>query len=200
VGMSASRSTLGWAALAGALALTLGGCATPAGDVGALTQEEPASILPTAEPTGTSAGEEEGSYSTCADASPAALAAVNASIAADPGPYPGLQLDELETLWDADQQVWTLAGMIAPVDEEPGEPSERRVALWATDQDPTRADFTGTIWSAVNGSDMVSAAPQLESFPPLTMDGPMPAGLWCSDFYPEAAGGTGGPETDGTAG
>jgi len=198
--MSASRSTLGWAALAGALALTLGGCASPGaagGSPGALAEEDPPLVTPTTAPATPPAGEEEGGYSTCADASPAALGAVNASIAADPGPYPGLQLDELETLWDADQQVWTLAGMIAPVDEAPGGPSERRVALWATDQDPTRADFTGMIWSAVNGSDMVSAAPQLGSFPPLTMDGPDPAGLWCSDFYPEAAGGTGGADVGG---
>ncbi|CAQ00967.1 hypothetical protein ACR8AL_00865 [Clavibacter sepedonicus] len=129
-----------------------------------------------------------------ADASAAALEAVNASIAAHDGPYPGLQLDGLETRWDEEQQVWTLAGMVGPMgeDPEPEEWSDRRVALWATDQDPTREDFAGTLWSAVNGADMVSAAPLLESFPPLTMDGPDPAGLWCSDLYPEAAGGTGG--------
>ncbi|QKO03334.1 hypothetical protein [Clavibacter nebraskensis] len=69
---------------------------------------------------------------------------------------------------------------------------ERFVALWVTDQDPTREDFAGTIWTAANGSDMVSAAPPLESFPPLTMDGPGPVGLWCSDLYPEADGGTRG--------
>lgn len=70
--------------------------------------------------------------------------------------------------------------------------SDDRVALWATDQDPTREDFAGTLWSAVNGADMVSDAPQLGSFPQLTMDGPVPAGMWCSDLYPAAAGGTGG--------
>jgi hypothetical protein len=107
--------------------------------------------------------------------------------AEDPGPYPGLQLDGLETVWDEGQQVWTLAGMVVPPAVDGVQP-ERFVALWATDQDPTREDFAGTIWTAVNGSDMVSAAPPLESFPPLTMDGPGPIGLWCGDFYPELAG------------
>ncbi|OUE07493.1 hypothetical protein CMsap09_00995 [Clavibacter michiganensis] len=185
----------GAVAVALALGLALGGCAAlggAGGALGGLDPEEPPIVLPSPTPTPTpSAADaaEEGGFTTCVDASPAALAAVNASIAADPGPYPGLQLDGLETMWDAEQEVWTLAGMIGPVGAEPGAETGNRVALWATDQDPTRDDFAGTVWSAVNGSDMVSAAPQLESFPQLTMDGPDPAGLWCADLYPEAAGG-----------
>ncbi|RII92822.1 hypothetical protein, partial [Clavibacter michiganensis] len=169
----------------------LSGCAVPGG-AGGLAPEEPPINLPTSVATPTpTADPDAGGVTDCADASPAALAAVNASIAADPGPYPDLQLDGLETVWDDDQKVWTLAGQVVPPIEDGVQP-ERFVALWATDQDPTREDFAGTIWAAVNGSDMVSAAPPLESFPPLTMDGPGPIGLSCSDLYPAADGGTGG--------
>jgi hypothetical protein len=189
--MSAPRITVAGAGLCAAAVLTLSGCAA-GGAGGGLVPEEPPIILPTSSATPTpTADAEAGGFTDCADASPAALGAVNASIAEDPGPYPGLQLDGLETVWDDDQQVWTLAAMVVPPIEDGVQP-ERFVALWATDQDPTRADFTGTIWSAVNGSDMVSAAPHLDSFQPLTMDDPDPAGLWCSDLYPEADGGTGG--------
>jgi hypothetical protein len=187
--MSAPRITVAGAGLCAAAVLTLSGCAA-GGAGGGLVPEDPPIILTTSSATPT-ADPEAGGFTECADASPAALGAVNASIAEDPGPYPGLQLDGLETVWDDDQQVWTLAGMVVPPIEDGVQP-ERFVALWATDQDPTREDFTGTIWSAVNGSDMVSDAPHLDSFQPLTMDDPDPAGLWCSDLYPEADGGTGG--------
>jgi hypothetical protein len=190
--MRASRTSLARAGLCAAAVLTMSGCAAPGG-AGGLVREEPPIILPTSSPTPTpTADPDAGGFTECADASPAAVAAVNASIAADPGPYPGLQLDGLETVWDADEEVWTLAGMVGPVGEPMSSTSGHMVALWATDQDPTRADFTGTLWSAVNGSEMVSAAPHLDSFQPLTMDDPDPAGLWCSDLYPEADGGTGG--------
>ncbi|WP_440696049.1 hypothetical protein [Clavibacter nebraskensis] len=190
--MRASRTSLARAGLCAAAVLTMSGCAAPGG-AGGLVREEPPIILPTSSPTPTpTADPDPGGFTKCADASPAAVAAVNASIAADPGPYPGLQLDGLETVWDADEEVWTLAGMVGPVGEPMSSTSGHMVALWATDQDPTRADFTGTLWSAVNGSEMVSAAPHLDSFQPLTMDDPDPAGLWCRDLYPEADGGTGG--------
>ncbi|MBW8026136.1 hypothetical protein EOG37_05480 [Clavibacter michiganensis subsp. michiganensis] len=189
--MSAPRITVAWAGLCAAAVLTMSGCATPGGADG-LAAEDPPIILPTSTATPTpTADPEAGGFTDCADASPAALAAVNASIAADPGPYPGLRLDGLETVWDDDEQVWTLAGQVVPPIEDGVQP-ERFVALWATDQDPTREDFAGTLWAAVNGSDMVSDAPHLDSFQPLTMDDPDPAGLWCSDLYPEADGGTGG--------
>ncbi|RIJ59939.1 hypothetical protein [Clavibacter phaseoli] len=196
--MSAPRMTVAWAGLCAAAVLTMSGCATPGEGAGGLAAEDPPVVLPTADaaptPTPTSDNTAVGGYAECDDASPAALAAVNASIAAHDGPFPGLQLDGLETRWDDEQQVWTLAGTIGPVGDDPGaEPaSDDRVALWATDQDPTREDFAGTLWSAVNGADMVSDAPQLGSFPQLSMDGPDPAGLWCSDLYPAWAGGTGG--------
>jgi hypothetical protein len=190
--MSAPRITVAWAGLCAAAVLTLSGCAA-GGAGGGLVPEEPPIILPTSSATPTpTVDPEAGGFTECADASPAALAAVNASIAADPGPFPGLRLDGLETVWDADEEVWTLAGMVGPMGEPMSSTSGHMVALWATDQDPTREDFTGTIWSAVNGSDMVSDAPHLDSFQPLTMDDPDPAGLWCSDLYPEADGGTGG--------
>ncbi|WP_445444700.1 hypothetical protein [Clavibacter sp. km3a] len=189
--MSASRTTASWAGACAAVVLTLSGCAAPGaaggGAGGGLVREEPPMILPTPTATPTPTPTPESLVTECADASPAALAAVNASIAEDPGPYPGLQLDGLETVWDDDQQVWTLAGMVVPPVMDGVQP-ERFVALWATDRDPTRADFAGTVWAAVNGSEMVSAAPPLESFPPLTLDGPGPIGLSCSDFYPELAG------------
>ncbi|MBF4618598.1 hypothetical protein ITJ44_10995 [Clavibacter sp. VKM Ac-2873] len=190
--MSAPRTTVGWVAVCAAAVLTMSGCALPSG-AGGLASEDPPIILPTSTATPTpTVDPEEGGFTECADASPAALAAVNASIAAHPGPSPGLHLDGLETVWDADEEVWTLAGMVGPMGEPVSSTSGHMVALWATDQDPTREDFAGTIWSAVNGSDMVSDAPRLESFRPLTMDDPDPAGLWCSDLYPEADGGTGG--------
>jgi hypothetical protein len=189
--MSASRTAVCWAGVCAALVLTLTGCAAPGGagggEMDGLAREEPPITLPTPTATPTPTRTPESLVTECADASPAALAAVNASIAEDPGPYPGLQLDGLETVWDEGQQVWTLAGMVVPPAVDGVQP-ERFVALWATDRDPTREDFAGTIWTAVNGSDMVSAAPPLESFPPLTMDGPGPIGLWCGDFYPELAG------------
>lgn len=190
-GMRAPRTTVAWAGLCAAAVLTMSGCAAPGGAGGGLAQEEPPIILPTSTATPTPTRTPESLVTECADASPAALTAVNASIAADPGPYPALQLDGLETVWDPDEEVWTLAGMVVPPVEDGVQP-EQFVALWATDQDPTREDFAGTIWSAVNGSDMVSDAPRLESFRPLTMDDPDPAGLWCSDLYPEVDGGTGG--------
>ncbi|RIJ45310.1 hypothetical protein DZG00_14925 [Clavibacter lycopersici] len=194
--MRASRITVAWAGLCAAAVLTVSGCAAPGGAGGGLAGEDPPVVLPTAEPTPTPtpADDSTGGYAECADASPAALEAVNASIAAHDGPFPGLRLDGLETRWDDEQQIWTLAGTIGPVGDDPeaGAASDDRVALWATDQDPTREDFAGTLWSAVNGADMVSDAPQLGSFPQLTMDGPSPAGMWCSDLYPAAAGGTGG--------
>ncbi|UDM10948.1 hypothetical protein PSS89_01585 [Clavibacter michiganensis subsp. michiganensis] len=195
--MSAPRITVAWAGLCAAALLTMSGCATPGGADG-LAAEDPPVVLPTADPTPTPTPTPDsaagGGYAECDDASPAALAAVNASIAAHDGPFPGLRLDGLETRWDDEQQVWTLAGTIGPVGDDPdgGPVSDDRVALWATDRDPTREDFAGTLWSAVNGADMVSDAPQLGSFPQLTMDGPVPAGMWCSDLYPAAAGGTGG--------
>lgn len=189
--MRAPRTTLAWAGLCAAAVLTMSGCATPGGAGGGagggLTPEEPPINLPTSTATPTPTRTPESLVTECADASPAALAAVNASIARHPGPYPGLQLDGLETVWDPDEEVWTLAGMVVPPIED-GVQEERFAALWATDQDPTRPDFTGTIWSAVNGSDMVSDAPHLDSFQPLTLDGPGPIGLGCSDFYPELAG------------
>jgi hypothetical protein len=192
--MSAPRITVAWAGLCAAAVLTMSGCAAPGGGPGGLAAEDPPVVLPTAEPTPTPESDAEGGYAECADASPAALEAVNASIAAHDGPFPGLRLEGLETRWDDEQQVWTLAGMIGPMADDPeaAQGSDPRVALWATDQDPTREDFAGTLWSAVNGADMVSDAPQLGSFPQLTMDGPDPAGLWCSDLYPAWAGGTGG--------
>ena len=185
--MSAPRITVAWTGLCAAAVLTLSGCAVPGAADGGLTPEEPPIILPTSTVTPTPTRTPESLVTECADASPAALEAVNASIAADPGPYPDLQLDGLETVWDDDQQVWTLAGKVVPPISDGVQP-ERFVALWATDQDPTREDFAGMIWSAVNGSEMVSDAPHLDSFPPLTMDGPDPAGLWCGDLYPELAG------------
>jgi hypothetical protein len=195
--MSASRTAAAWAAAA-ALLLAIGGCASPGGAgpgagaaPSALEPEDPPIILPTPTPTPTPTAADEGSPTDCADASPAALAAVNASIAAHPGPYPGLQLTGLETVWDSEEEVWTLGGMVVPPVVDGVQP-ERFVALWATDQDPTRADFAGTIWAAVNGSEMVSAAPPLQSFAPLTLDGPGPPGLGCRDFYPEAAAGSTG--------
>lgn len=145
-----TRTTGIAALLAGGLLLT--GCATAA-------PSEPAAVAtsePAAEPTSTAIE--------CAPASAAALAAVNASIAAEPGyqqpgvePYPQA-LSELTTTRYEPLDIWTLGGVMAAGGSEGG-----FLVIWATREDPTAEDFAGELFSfAGSSSEGESAAPVLE--------------------------------------
>ncbi len=138
------------ALLAGGLLLTGCAAATP-GEPAAVATSEPAP-----EPTSTAVE--------CAPASTAALAAVNASIAAEPGyqqpgvePYPQV-LTELTTTRYEPLDIWTLGGVMTASGSEGG-----FLVLWATRDDPTDENFSGEIFSfAMSSSESESAAPVLD--------------------------------------
>ncbi len=158
------------ALLAGGLLLTGCAAATP-GEPAAVATSEPAP-----EPTSTAVE--------CAPASTAALAAVNASIAAEPGyqqpgvePYPQV-LTELITERYEPLDIWTLTGVMAAGGSEGG-----FLVEWATREDPTAEDFDGELFSfAGTSSEEQSAAPVLD---------PGYVGEHDMDLTPPSAGGCG---------
>ncbi len=150
MGNHSIRTTMLIAATASAL--LLGGCATAS----APNAQPVASVPP-------GSGTPSPSAAPCALAGSSALAAVNASIAAEPGfqqpgvePYPQV-LDELAATRYEPLDIWTLTGVFDAAGSEGG-----YLAVWATREDPTAEGFAGEILAfAGTSSESDSAAPVL---------------------------------------
>ena len=128
----------------------LSGCASAAPSADPVAESSPTpDPSPTVEP--------------CTFASEAAVAVVNASIAAEPGfqqsgvePYPQV-LDQLVAERYEPLDIWTLTGVFAASGSEGG-----YFAEWATREDPNAQDFDGELFSfPFTASADESAAPEL---------------------------------------
>jgi hypothetical protein len=175
VSISASGALLAVATLLGVT-----GCvaAAPASDPppSAASSESPSPAAPAADDLppldGASADTPE-----CQDASPAVLAAVNATIS-NPLPGGSNTVPALTATPDPENAVWLLTGAIPSTSTAGG-----ALVAWATTSDPTRPDFTGALRSVGSQTATVSSAPALQ-FTDAEPGGLPPAALRCADTLP----------------
>lgn len=138
---------------AATVSLTLAACSVGTGQPPGTTESEASQPAATAGPSDGGHYPEGASADTplCQDASPATVAAVNATIE-NPAPGQSTSLERLIARPDPAHAVWLLTGVIETGGTEGG-----YYVAWATSSDPTQAEFTGTLRSLGNAAQLSSA-------------------------------------------
>jgi len=165
--------TTGMVALAGSMALVLSGCAGAT----STSSAEPLDVETTAEESAPAVTPIANDV-VCADASPAALNAVNASIEAEPGGAGVQTLPWATVVHDDELGKWLLTGSFDATDGV----SDGFFAVWASTEDPTADTFDAPLEALEGSAEGNSDAPPMipPYVGPTDMDAAPPAALFCA--------------------